>query len=298
MKLWLHPYQLQSSFFGPRSGYLLRLEEPHRESGHADIFPWPEFGDPEFKEIPKLLKNGENRPLLQRSLMFARRDARARTEGTFLLRDQETRNHFLLVGPKDSWPQQVEAAFAHGFTTVKVKVGRQFSEEFRVLQKVCQLNKAHSWLRLDFNGAGQRADFKKLSSIKQQIQFIEDPMKRSDEWGVLDFPLAYDQPGFADQEVDYQYRIVKPAKQRTPSGESVPLIFTSYLDHPVGIAHAMVEALQSGPQILDYGLLSQGVYQPTAFHECLQSDGPKLQVLGEKGIGFDSLFAKLHWEAL
>ncbi len=295
MRLCLSPYHLESKTGEVRRGYLLKSQASDQAPGYSDIFPWVEFGDPSFDEIPLMIQNGQSTPLIRKSLYFSRRDALERTAKSRLLSGKTVRNHFFVFGPAETWVESVGAALARGFKSVKIKVGRSPEQEIPVLKKMLDFDLSAPWLRLDFNGSGTRQYFEKIESLNGIVQFVEDPFKDPESWAGWDWPWAFDHPGFPEGRVSYSYRIVKPAKQDWESDENHPLIFTSYLGHPVGIAHAMVDALQSGQQIYDYGLMSQNYYKETKFHHFLNSTGPHLTIAGEYGIGFDDLFDELPW---
>ncbi len=295
MKLWLSPYQLKAHTGEIRRGYLLKTQASGQAAGYADIFPWPEFGDPEFSDIPFLIKQGRATPLIRRSLTYSRRDALERTEKNSLLAGKTTSNHFLVLNAPSQWMQDVEKALANGFRKVKIKVGRRPEEEIPALQSLLKFKSQEPWLRLDFNCKGTLDYFDRIKDLKDCVEFVEDPFADPEAWAAFNWPWAFDQPTFDDGQVRYSFRVIKPAKQLWEIDENHPLIFTSYMDHPVGIAHAMVEALESGRQLYDYGLMSQNRYQETPFHKYLKSAGPHLTVAGDYGIGFDDLFDDLQW---
>ena len=126
------------------------------------------------------------------------------------------------------------------------------------------------------------------------IEFIEDPFLNPEDWGRTNWTWAYDQPGFDSNQVNFEFSVIKPAKQDNYQREK-PTIFTSYLDHPVGMAHAFCEAAVYGEQILDYGLMSHKIYKPNAFYDYINVEGSKLSFHGQYGIGFDELFEKQNW---
>lgn len=93
--------------------------------------------------------------------------------------------------------QQLEQLKELGFETLKVKVGKNFAEELKILQ---QYNLSHFELRLDFNSA---LDFKTIRDsylyFKKlpHIEYIEDPCPfDNNDWKELAqlFPLAFDMP--------------------------------------------------------------------------------------------------------
>ncbi len=298
MKLWLSPYELKAKTGELRKGYLVKTQAPEQAPGYSDLFPWPEFGDPEFSEIPSCIQKGQSTPLIKRSLYFSRRDALERTEKHSLIQGRVVKNHFLVFGEPTGWKAQIEQAFAEGFESVKIKVGRDMSAEVQALNSLVEFKRERPWLRLDCNSRGSQEFLQNLNSIKPLVQFVEDPFSEVALWRKMDWPWAFDQSELDPSQVDYFFRVIKPAKQEWELDEDHPLIFTSYLDHPVGIAHAMVEALDSGRQLYDYGLMSHNHYEATPFHEYITTKGPHMTVAGEFGIGFDELFDDLDWVQL
>ena len=295
MRVWLSPYELKAKKGGLRQGYLLKTQEKHEAPGYADIFPWPEFGDPMFKNIPSLIGKTCAYPLLNRSWFFSRRDALKRSEKISLIQGIEFKNHYFLSSQPCQWKKEMEKAFMGGFKTLKIKVGKNPREEISCLHEFSQIWKKEKWLRLDFNGKGNLDYFQQIRDLKPLIQFVEDPFSQSKSWAFLDWPLAYDQAPFSLDEVNCGFQIIKPAKQALPEKSPLQYVFTSYLDHPVGIAHAMAEAHLFGSQSLDYGFMSLDFYEPTPFHEAFIKKGPVLKINGDYGIGFDDLWEKQTW---
>lgn len=293
-KISLSPYELKHSFSGQvRKGYLLRLQTPEFAIGYGDIFPWPEFGDPCVKEIPKRLKEGVLSPLLEKSLFLAAKDGVARREKVSLLQGEVLENHFLVEDLSQVTKEILVKAQESGFNRFKVKVCRN-GDELQKLYKIAQDLSSDSYLRLDCNTQGKASFFKNLAVIKNKIEFIEDPYERADQW-KLDFPLAYDQPGFLRGDVNVKWQVFKPAKQFLQEAHAENIVCTSYMDHPVGIAHGFSEALSLGEQKTDYGFLSQNIYESTEFHQQMIVEGKKLSFVEGHGIGFDSLLEKQDW---
>ena len=102
--------------------------------------------------------------------------------------------------------------------------------------------------------------------------------------------------------------IIKPAKSEV--AETVQyaqkhdcrITVTSYMDHPVGVIHAMsiAEDLRKelGPMILDSGCLTHPLFAANAFSMRMTTEGPYLQAVPETGVGFDSVLEGLPWQKL
>ena len=299
MNVWLSPYELRPVLGRVRQGYLLKVQSPEGEPGYADIFPWVEFGDPSVEDIPNLIETNKSTPLLEQSFYFAKKDAVSRSGKKSLVNDLSLKNHFHLSGAPETWPLKLEGAFASGFRSVKLKVGRDLAAEVSGLLAIRKFEFDHPWLRLDFNGLGTKEYFDKIESLRPIIEFIEDPFLEPELWGAQDWIWAFDQPPFEMDKVDCKIQVIKPAKQNFKKIDSkTKKVFTSYLDHPVGIAHAFVEASSFGHQELDYGLMTQNQYEVTPFHDYLKQVGPYLEIEGSLGIGFDDLWDHLDWKFL
>lgn len=295
MKIWLSPYDLKTKTGSSRPGYLLKVQEDQQEAGYSDLFVWPELGDPSFEEIPKLLNSQTKPPVVQRSLELALIDARARSSQVSLTQGLRLKNHYLMSSVPEQWLQELEQAFAQGFEKVKIKVGRDPSNEIPSLLKLKSLFQSEKVLRLDFNGRATEEYLQSIQPLTSVIDFVEDPSKEPLLWGDFGWSWAFDRPGVDQKAVSYDFRIIKPAIQSDAIEDGKPPIFTSYLGHPVGIAHSLVAAAAWGPQTFDYGLMSQNYYEPTPFHQHLQTEGPWLQCPSDVGIGFSDLLEQQRW---
>ena len=289
-KMFLSPYKLRNRLSGQsRQGYLVKVEDNEFKNGYADIFPWPEFGDPRFEEIPQRLKAGELSPLLKKSLLFAKKDGLAREKKQSLSIGKNLKNHRLVTDLEKLSLDFLSEALELGFKRFKVKVCRQ-DNEIKNLLKIAKNLPEEVLLRLDCNQQGSSQFFEQLEELRPKIEFIEDPFVNFRDWGG-DWPFAYDQASFSYEDVQVDWQILKPAKQLMEEAKASRVIFTSYMDHPVGVAHAFVEALEYGEQLYDYGLMSHQVYEETEFHKYLLARGPLLELEEEFGIGFTSVLA-------
>jgi O-succinylbenzoate synthase len=151
----------------------------------------------------------------------------------------------------------------------------------------------------------------------ERLDFIEDPWVWNPQaWAELKsrfgVRLAGDREtqslGASELEdamksgvVDLQ--VLKPAVQEWP-GTKRRVVFTSYLDHPLGqMSAAYVAAntvadqnISAGVEVC--GLLSHRAYEANPFSELLCVKGAFLKPAGGMGLGFDELLAKLSWEKL
>ncbi len=298
-KMWLSPYKLFHIKAGTiKQGFLLKMRTSEFEEGYADIFPWSEFGDPDPKEIPQLLRqDSKTYPLLQRSLYFAEKDGRARVEKKSLGREQKIKNHYLVENIDDQTREEIQKALQKGFDRFKLKVGRDWIQERLLLQNMSPILGSAKW-RLDCNLRGHEIDWNFLETFREQIEFIEDPFPEPRKWSK-NWPWAYDQPQFGIDQVNVRWQILKPAKQSfNKLDKNQNTVVTSYMDHPIGIAHSLAESQENISQSHDFGFMSFSLYKETPFHKHFKSDGPWLWTEPESGIGFTDLLRQQHWMAL
>jgi len=120
--------------------------------------------------------------------------------------------------------------------------------------------------------------------------------------------------GASEGELEFDYAVLKPAVNSLDKLCSVTqmngrqAIVTSYMDHPVGQCYA---AYMAGVLNRDYlgivdkrcGLMTHGLFEPTAFTEQLQdylgAPSPQWSLTSKgTGLGFDELLEALPWKAV
>lgn len=261
-----------------REGVLLRLDEGR--GGYAGLQCWPELGDPSLPECLESLRTGEPLPMVQRSLETA-----ACFHGT--TQAMTVQSHATL--PKLTGTGVTEA-IAAGFTTVKVKRGKDW---MRMRKKTAAMMEAFPELRwrFDFNGAleSPRELHQFLGSIPaEKVDFIEDPfsdLPSAENWRGV--PIGHDRILPARLTLEQNYLIAKPALQSLPqvrelAGEHpARVIFTTYMDHPLGqwlayraAQNFYAEAAVSTPPLC--GLVTHGLYTETAYHRGFGAPAPVL----------------------
>jgi len=264
--MWIWRYSLKprrplSALAGdaPRQGALLRAGE-----GFADVHPWPELGDAPLDEQLALLARGETTPLTRRSLWFASVWKRDLFDG--------------LAIPRSHWPGSDPP---DGFDTVKVKMpGGVLPPSHR--------------LRLDFNASIDAAAFAALAPTlpRERIDFVEDPCPYdAATWRALHdlgFHLALDRH-VATDGVDVL--VVKPAVQDVPHVD-IPIIITSYMDHPIGQLHAAYVAATHTPNAT-CGLVTNVLFESDPFLERMRIDNARLVPPD-----FTDLLEALPWKRL
>ncbi len=301
-----------------RKGFLLRFEFEN-SWGYSACHPWPELGDPtvaeQFESLKKFKSEGQGlTTLLEQSFYFAQVDAEFRAEKkNIFLGLAVPRSHFLISDLADFKQENFEERLGQGFQSFKIKIGTDLKSESQQIQNLFTRIQPDIQLRLDANGTLDLETFvpfwQSLSGdIQNKIQFVEDPVsfeQNPKSWLQLrdsyKIPLAKDfEPAPKGQ---YDFLILKPAAQKTTQLQkewgSIPLVVTSYMDHPLGQAQAAWAAAQlsqsAGLQVKECGLLSHHSYEKNEFSECLSQKGPEWLPPPGQGFGFDDLLEKQTW---
>lgn len=310
------PYQLNFKTGNTRSGALLRFEFED-SVGFSDCHPWPEFGDEPLEQQIKKLSQNSLTKLTERSAFLAHLDSQARREQKNLLADLDIpRSHFLVTTLDSLNDERLNELWNEGFRELKLKLGRNLETELERLNSIFVQSKSFH-LRFDFNGLPQAEQLKnflaKLElSIYSQIEYIEDPVGlHPQEWFELQDGLgvtfARDLVDVPNSEAHYFVRVAKPAVQDVfmllkEEPESVEMVVTSYMDHPVGQVGAAYIASLLHNKIPDRcllpGLLHHHVYEKNPYSEFLTQRGPKFQIVEGTGFGFDQLLAREQWKKL
>ena len=278
--------------------------------GYGCIHPWPELGDESLDEILAMLAGGEHTVLSTRALQCARADAAARADGLSLFAGLVVpRSHATLMMDEASFQAAVDA----GFSTVKVKVGRDLAFEAQFIRQQAKQFPELMW-RLDFNGSLHAEAVELFLStlgeeVCDKIDFLEDAFLP----GITPWVNAlgpYDIPMAVDREVEdacgaYGVAVIKPAVNvprpllERIADEGKRAVITSYMDHPLGQSFAAWEAalaLQSFPNVVDTcGLITHGLFEPDDFTLALGAPGPSFSPACGTGLGFDELLQSLPW---
>ena len=329
----LFPFSLLSSktSSGARKGALLRIQFDSDRVGYSDCHPWPELGDLPLSAQLNELREERLTPLTQRSLEHARVDAEARRVNQSLfvtnrLRKQpfHLKNHSLISNLLSLDETKIREKAQAGYSHLKIKVGISPHLEAVCLRKLepC-LSDFNLKVRLDFNSSLTERDFDSflsdLGSCRRRINFIEDPVPFDGKvWKSLqekwEIPLALDRTENMELEFvepqAFSFLIHKPAIQdphwivSCSQKLKVPVVVTSYLDHPLGQMCAAWVATEVLPQAGAFaveetcGVLSHSSYRPHAFSEEIQCEGPYLKLPLGTGFGFDRLLAGKNWRSL
>ncbi len=284
------------------------------DGGFGCIHPWPELGDPTLDQCLTDLQGRRRWPIVRRALRCAEYDRAARVFDDSLFDEMEVpQSHATLAKPHAA---EVVLAVEAGFTTIKLKAGRDLEREASLLTEMTREFPKLRW-RLDFNETltpDQATQFllDLNEASRAAIDFIEDPCPYSETaWTELRkktrINLAVDREA-APLSKAAQYMIIKPMiDEPFLLGEAAMqnqqrAIVTSYMDHPVGQAFAAWEAARLGLQLPGVvglcGLQTHHLFEADAFTEMLGPWSPDFKAPPGTGIGFDDLLDALPWTRL
>ena len=313
--IYIHRYTLKSlgalnasSTKYHHEGALIKVGE-----GYGCMHPWPELGDVPLDGLFKVLKEGGTTPTIRAALQCAREDGKAREEGRSLFEGlQVPQSHTTLMMNEADFDKAVAA----GFTVVKVKTGRDLEQEREFILAQAERFPELRW-RIDFNNLVGRGGIEKFltslpESFRKRIDFLEDPCVYERQcW--LDLSTRYSIPLAMDRDVestdrDFRVAILKPAVnvlQRVLEQayvESWRVVFTSYMDHPLGQTYAAWRAALAAkeyPGMVDTcGLMTHGLFEPNEFIERMGEVTPNFPIPQGTGLGFDDLLENLPWQRL
>lgn len=315
--VYIHRYLLRSKVgLNSRSdrtgheGVLVRIGD-----GVGCVHPWRELGDPSLEELIDDLKRGHFfRPLVRAAVKCAMVDGNARRAGVSVFDGVKVpQSHATVLGDA----AMIDEAVRRDFKVVKMKAGRDVDAELGLLNEMHAKYPELRW-RLDFNnvldGGGIRNYIKGMSEgLRDQMDFLEDPCEvGSRDWAgirsLYGIPLAVDR-NVCDAHGQFSFAIVKPALDDVTAVcakalfEGWELVFTSYMDHPIGQCYAAWCAGKTEKRfagVIDpvAGLMTHELFEPDAFTERMGAAGPVWSGPGGTGFGFDDLLDDLEWEKL
>lgn len=284
------------------------------DGGYGCIHPWPELGDPTLDKCLADLAGERRWPIVRRAVRCAEYDRTAREFENSLFEEMEVPQSHATLAKADV--TEVVAAVEAGFTTIKLKAGRDLEKEATFLKDMVMEYPALKW-RLDFNEAPEPAQVSGFltgltDKVRVAIDFVEDPCPYSESawkelWKTTRVKLAVDREA-APQSSAAQVMIVKPAiDEPFLLGEaaitnSQRVVMTSYMDHPVGQAFAAWEAarleLQFPGLVGLCGLQTHHLFEPNEFSEALGPWSPEFKFPDGLGLGFDDLLDAQPWTRL
>lgn len=282
--------------------------------GYGCIHPWPELGDPPLEKCLADLAGARRWPIVRRALRCAEYDRAARGYEESLFEDMEVPLSHATLARADA--AEVTNAVEAGFTTIKLKTGRDLSAESKFLETMAAEFTTLQW-RLDFNESltpAQASEFLLGISEKTRaaIDFVEDPCAYSETaWTDLRkntrVKLAVDREA-SPQSSAAQFMVIKPAVDEpfllgeTAIAYQQRVIFTSYMDHPLGQAFAAWEAarleLQFPGLVGLCGLQTHHLFEADGFTEELGPWAPAFKAPNGTGLGFNDLLDALPWTRL
>jgi len=256
--------------------------------GVGCLHPWPEFGDLPLDRLLSILQKGGNTGMIERTRVCCLLDGSAR---------RLNRSEFTSFTSPASHTYEPDPS-----RVVKVKCSGDVKKEADRIRTI-----AGRKLRLDFNGLLTMDQFRQFvrlldDATSARIDFVEDPFDADQYWWdkvqrETPFALASDR-----QPLAAHVNVLKPALDRLRTHHE-RVVFTSYLDHPIGQFFAAREAAAyyaAQPQQLEVcGLATHVLFEPDEFLERMQTDADgRLIPVGGSGFGFDDLLEKLPWERL
>ncbi len=282
--------------------------------GYGCIHPWPELGDPTLEKCLTDLAGARRWPIVRRAIRCAEYDRVARNFENSLFEEMEVPVSHATLAKTDA--AEIALAVEAGFTTVKLKAGRDLEAEGKFLDEMAAEFSALKW-RLDFNESltpEQAADFLLGVGDKTRaaIDFVEDPCPYSESaWTELRkktrVKLAVDLEA-APSTAAAQVMVIKPAVDEpfllgeAAISHNQRVVLTSYMDHPLGQAFAAWEAARLELQFPGLtgmcGLQTHHLFEPDEFSEALGPWSPEFKIPEGTGLGFNDLLDALPWTRL
>ena len=284
------------------------------DGGFGCIHPWPELGDPTLEKCLADLSGARRWPIVRRAIRCAEYDRASRVFDNSLFEEMEVPASHATLAKADV--AEIALAVEAGFTTVKLKSGRDLTAEARFLDEMAAEYPQLKW-RLDFNESLTPGDATSFllglaEKTRAAIDFVEDPSPYSESsWKEIRrqtrVNLAVDREA-APLSAAAQVMVVKPAIDEpfllgeAALGHQQRVVITSYMDHPVGQTFAAWEAARLGLQfpglVGTCGLQTHHLFEPDAFSEALGPWSPDFKVPDGTGLGFDDLLDALPWTRL
>lgn len=324
MRKWFSKYQHLDSKGKVREGALIKIEWPGTGNGYADLHPWEEFGDLPLGKQLESLKLGHKTPLVNQTIYFSKVDAKARAEKVNLTTGiEKIKNNLLITDVKKINSDFLIEKIAQGFSTFKIKCGRDIAIEVQAIKLLS--NYKETKIRLDFNSSISYDDFEnfwaQIESYISHIEYLEDPISFNElKWHKLRKKFKV----YSDHETknvmanivdntrpEIDGIVMKPAKDEIEIILGLCLkwglkaTLTSYLDHPVGIMHALIVAknlkLRHPNLFSDFGCMTFSEFHSEnqqEFASQIKTQGPTILANSGYGIGFDDLLQKQNWISL
>jgi O-succinylbenzoate synthase len=215
------------------------------DGGFGCIHPWPELGDPTLEKCLADLAGARRWPIVRRAIRCAEYDRAAREYDGSLFEEMEVPLSHATLAKGDA--AEIALAVEAGFTTVKLKAGRDLAAEKKLLEAMSAEFPTLRW-RIDFNESMELeavTEFLLALSEKTRaaIDFVEDPCPFSESgWSALyqktRIQLAVDREATTTSAAA-QVMVIKPAVDEpfllgeAAISHNQRVVLTSYMDHPV-----------------------------------------------------------------
>ncbi|MFD2258027.1 hypothetical protein ACFSSA_15205 [Luteolibacter algae] len=314
--VWISPYRLKSRGFlnsvsarREFEGVLIRAG-----NGFGCIHPWPELGDPPLSKCLEDLRGRRFWPIVKRAMRCAEFDDAARSAEESLFEEMEVpQSHATLVNAS---PKEIALAVEAGFSIVKMKAGRNLSDESDFIESMVSEYPQLKW-RLDFNetlGPDEADAFLSALSPKTRmaVDFLEDITAFSESgwdrlWKKHRIRLAVDRESGPHRKAA-QVTVVKPAVDEpfllseAAAMNQQRVVMTSYMDHPLGQSFAAWEAARTElifPGLVGVcGVQTHHLFEKNEFVERMGDWKPGFTAAAGTGLGFDDELSSLPWMRL
>ncbi len=284
------------------------------DGGYGCIHPWPELGDPTLEKCLADLAGSRRWSIVRRAIRCAEYDRTAREFENSLFEEMEVPQSHATLAKTDA--AEIARAVEAGFTTIKLKAGRDLTAEAKFLEAMSLEYPALKW-RLDFNESQEPEQATAFllaltAEARAAIDFVEDPCPYSETaWKELrratGVKLAVDREA-SPLSAAAQVMVIKPAVDEpfllgeAAVSHSQRVVITSYMDHAVGQAFAAWEAarleLQFPGLVGLCGLQTHHLFEPDAFTEALGPWSPDFKIPEGHGLGFGDLLEAQPWTRL
>ncbi len=318
MKIWIHPYTLTpykkpnaQSSAQPRKGALLKVQWSLNQIGFSDLFPWPEFGDPNLNEILSLLSEGDfSHALLEKSLWRNSVDGWARSRGRSLFLGLAMPESHGLLFPMDG-EKELDVLRELGFSTFKLKMHGDVKKDSQLLSALAHAISPNEKIRLDFSGSLTREEFTEFyqntKHLFRFIDLIEDPWTPSrKDYENSKLPADASMKLASDfyYSSEWPHQVIKTARATLPLERvrDFRVISTHSMDHPIGQAFSLwetakFEKLQPHKKDI-HGVSQSRNYLSSDFDWAWDGYMAKPKAPKGLGVGFDSILHSLKWERL
>ena len=305
-KLYISPYKLKfknkNLFPSPLEGSLLAFDFGSDLIGYSDFLPWPAFGEKTLSfQLNQIKKEVFNKRFLI-AKQTASLDAQARIQKKNLLFGLKIPpSHFLIEDlfnfKKEEW------IVAKGFQTVKVKL-----KSSKIKQQIDRLKRLYTHLqnmkwRFDLNGQSWSAWKNKLHFMKEDMDFVEDPLVSNSAFEKEDRSL------FAQDWLPcsgFQIKIVKPSRDSLQDllkelafFRWKRLVFTHSFDHPLGqTATAFWAGLfyKNYSRFFETGAFTNSQFVEMDSYPLNPKQGPDFVPPSGFGLGFADSLKKEKWK--